>query len=89
MLSINKTLKIKAQGFGVLSKESDNKHFLGILFNSRIFPHVSPKDKELFTVIIGGGVDTEELCDLEYDTLENLVLKRKKKKKSYGFNAVY
>lgn len=67
-------VKNQAQGFGVLSKESDNKHFLGILFNSRIFPHVSPKDKELFTVIIGGSRQ-KELCNLEYDTLENLVLK--------------
>tara|TARA_Y100000589_G_scaffold293032_1_gene297589 strand:- start:47 stop:541 length:495 start_codon:yes stop_codon:yes gene_type:complete len=41
-------------GFGVLSKKSENKSFLGILFNSNIFPHFSPKDKILMTVLSGG-----------------------------------
>ncbi len=66
-------VKNQAQGFGVLSKQSDNKHFLGILFNSRIFPHVSPKNKELFTVIVGGSRQSE-LCSLEKDELEKIVL---------------
>lgn len=69
-----KDIKNQTQGFGVLSKESDKKNFLGILFNSRIFPHVSPKDKELFTVIVGGSRQ-KELCSLEHDALEKIILK--------------
>lgn len=68
-----KDVKNQAQGFGVLSKPSDKKHFLGILFNSRIFPHVSPIDKELFTVIVGGSRQPE-LCSLEKDKLEKIIL---------------
>jgi protoporphyrinogen oxidase len=30
-------------GFGVLAKPRDKLSFLGILFNSRIFPHLLPK----------------------------------------------
>jgi oxygen-dependent protoporphyrinogen oxidase len=67
-------IKNQSQGFGVLTKPSDNKHFLGVLFNSRIFSHVSPKDKELFTVIVGGSRQ-KELCKLEPIDLENIVVK--------------
>ena len=63
----------QSQGFGVLSKASDKKHFLGILFNSRIFSHVSPQEKELFTVIVGGSRQ-KELCQLEPSKLKSLVL---------------
>ena len=68
-----KEIKNQAQGFGVLSKPSDNKHFLGILFNSRIFPHVSPKNQELFTVIVGGSRQSE-LCSIEKGELEKMIL---------------
>ena len=63
----------QSQGFGVLSKASDKKHFLGILFNSRIFSHISPQEKELFTVIVGGSRQ-KELCQLEPSKLKSLVL---------------
>ena len=42
-------------GFGVLTKPRDKLSFLGILFNSRIFPHLSPKKYDLITVMVGGG----------------------------------
>ena len=42
-------------GFGVLAKPSDKLSFLGILFNSRIFPHLSPKKYDLITVMVGGA----------------------------------
>ena len=42
-------------GFGVLAKPSDKLSFLGILFNSRIFPHLSPKKNDLITVMVGGA----------------------------------
>jgi len=68
-----KEVKNQAQGFGVLSKPSDKKNFLGILFNTRIFPHVSPKDKELFTVIVGGSRQPE-LCAMGTDKVEKIIL---------------
>ena len=63
----------QSQGFGVLSKASDKKNFLGILFNSRIFSHVAPQDKELFTVIVGGSRQ-KDLCQIESVKLKSLVL---------------
>ena len=57
-----------------MSKPSDNKHFLGILFNSRIFPHVSSYDQELFTVIVGGDLQSH-LCQLPSQELKSLILK--------------
>ena len=67
-------VKNQSQGFGVLSKVKDKKHFLGILFNSRIFSQVAPPNKELFTVIVGGSRQ-KELCELEPYKLEAIVLK--------------
>ncbi len=64
----------QSPGFGVLTKKSDEKHFLGILFNSRIFPQVSPEEKELFTVIVGGSRQ-KKLCQLKPSKLKSLVLK--------------
>src|SRR5690606_30864281 len=45
----------QAQGFGVLSPEHENAIILGALFNSRIFSHVAPEGRELFTLMIGGA----------------------------------
>lgn len=68
-------VKVKNQtpGFGVLSKPTDNKHFLGLLFNSRIFPHTAPKGKELFTVIVGGSRQPA-LCSMEKEALQQLIV---------------
>jgi len=69
-----KDIKNQSQGFGVLTKSSDKKHFLGILFNSRIFSHTAPKGKELFTVIVGGSKQ-KELCQLKAPELKSIILK--------------
>ena len=69
-----KSIKNPLNGFGVLTKPSDNKSFLGILFNSQIFEHVSPKDKNLYTVIVGGDRQ-KELCELPKKELESIILK--------------
>ena len=69
-----KDIKNQSQGFGVLTKSSDKKHFLGILFNSRIFSHTAPKGKELFTVIVGGSKQ-RELCQLKAPELKSIILK--------------
>ena len=66
-------VKNQKQGFGVLTKPSDKKHFLGILFNNRIFPHVCSNDNELFTVIVGGSKQGN-LCKQAPETLQPLVL---------------
>lgn len=70
---LKNNIKNQTQGFGVLTKPSDNKNFLGILFNSRIFDYVSPKDKELFTVLVGGERQ-KELCELDPQRLKKIVL---------------
>ena len=69
-------------GFGVLTKPSDEKNFLGIIFNSRIFPHVAPHGKDLLTVMIGGARQ-EKLLKLEKEVLFDKVLKDIKKLISY------
>jgi protoporphyrinogen/coproporphyrinogen III oxidase len=63
----------KVPGFGLLTKETDKKHFLGLLFNSRIFPHTAPSKQELFTMIVGGDRQPE-LCKLSREDLEALLL---------------
>jgi oxygen-dependent protoporphyrinogen oxidase len=65
-------IKNKLNGFGILTKPSDKKSFLGILFNSQIFKHVSPKNMALFTVIVGGQRQPE-LCKLPKKELYNLI----------------
>lgn len=64
----------KIPGFGALTKENEKKSFLGLLFNSRIFKHVAPKGKDLFTAIIGGA-RSPELGRMDNDSLKALVLK--------------
>ena len=49
-----KDIKKDINGFGILCYPSDNKSYLGVIFNSKIFPHICPSDCELFTVLIGG-----------------------------------
>ena len=67
------SIRNKDQGFGVLTKPSDLKKYLGVLFSSRTFGHVAPADCELFTVIVGGERQ-RELCDLPVEDLERIVL---------------
>ena len=64
----------QASGFGVLTKPSDQKNYLGILFSSRTFENVAPTDSELFTVLVGGERQ-KELCDLPVEQLETIILR--------------
>lgn len=68
-----KQVKNQSPGFGLLTKATDNKHFLGLLFNSRIFPHTSPEGKELFTLIVGGSRQAY-LCQEEPSKLQKTLL---------------
>ena len=43
------------KGFGLLSKFSEKKSFLGILFSSFIFPNHTPNGMEMLTVLSGGA----------------------------------
>ena len=75
-------IKNDISGFGVLTKPSDNKNFLGIIFNSRIFPHVAPSDKDLITVMVG-GTRQELLLKTDKDLLFDKILRDIRKLISY------
>ena len=48
--------------------------FLGIIFNSRIFPHVAPSDKDLMTVMVG-GTRQEHLLKTDKDLLFDKIVR--------------
>lgn len=49
----------KKKAFGLLSRPEEKVPFLGILFNSRFFPHTAPNEEELLTIICGGEFHPE------------------------------
>lgn len=67
-----KDIKNHINGFGLLTKASDEKSFLGVLFNSEIFDHVSSKESKLFTVIVGGERQSH-LCKLPIEQLKAII----------------
>ncbi len=69
-----KNIGNKVEGFGLLTKKSDKKSYLGILFNSSIFNQLAPKGFELFTVLVGGQRNAN-LCKLDPKLLKGIVLK--------------
>ena len=75
-------IKDDISGFGVLTKPSDNKSFLGIIFNSRIFPHVAPSEMDLMTVMVG-GTRQEELLKTDKDLLFDKIISDIRKLISY------
>ncbi len=83
-----KNIKSKNIGFGVLTKPSDRKSYLGVLFSSQIFNHVSPPDKELYTILIGGERQ-KELCALNKEDLTNIVLNEFKELIRYNGDVTY
>ena len=76
-------IKDDISGFGVLTKPSDNKSFLGIIFNSRIFPHVAPSEKDLMTVMVG-GTRQEQLLKTDKDLLFDRIVSDIRKLISYN-----
>ena len=44
------------------------------MLNSQIFPHTAPKDKELFTLIVGGSRQSE-LCQKKSSELQDILVK--------------
>ena len=67
-----KDIRNQINGFGLLTKKTDNKSYLGVLFNSEIFEHVSDDNTKLFTVIVGGERQAH-LCKKNYDELQNII----------------
>ena len=76
------------KGFGILTKPSDNKNFLGILFSSQIFSHVSPHDTELYTVLVGGERQ-KELCFKESRELNKIIFNELKDLINYKGEILY
>lgn len=66
-------LEIKIDGFGLLTKPQDEKSFLGVLFSSNIFEHVSNNNKFLITVLAGGDRQ-KDLCNESPKSLERQIL---------------
>ena len=66
-------LDIKIDGFGLLTKPQDKKSFLGVLFSSNIFEHVSNNKKFLITVLAGGDRQ-KDLCKESPKSLERQIL---------------
>jgi len=66
-------LDIKIDGFGLLTKPQDKKSFLGVLFSSNIFEHVSNNKKFLITVLAGGDRQ-KDLCKKSPKVLEKVIL---------------
>ena len=66
-------LDVKIDGFGLLTKPQDKKSFLGVLFSSNIFGHVSNNKKFLITVLAGGDRQ-KDLCKKSPKVLEEEIL---------------
>ena len=62
----------KISGFGLLTRKVDNKNFLGVLFNSEIFPNVCSKKNHLITVLLGG--DDQKAVSYTHLTLPTILL---------------
>ncbi len=60
-------------GFGILAKPSDNKNFLGVIFSSKIFPHICSKRHEVYTVMVGGEKQ-KQILKKNKGEIEKLVL---------------
>lgn len=64
-LSVPRTEQLIKDAFGVLCPAGMPDNFLGVMFNSQIFPGMAPPDRHLLTVILGGAqagnaIPTEE-----------------------------
>ena len=60
-------------GFGILTKPSDKKNFLGVIFSSKIFPHICSDKFEVYTVMVGGEKQ-QSILKKDKMNLQKLVL---------------
>jgi oxygen-dependent protoporphyrinogen oxidase len=54
-LSVPRSERLIKDAFGVLFHGGMPDDLLGVMFNSQIFPHVAPPDRNLLTVMVGGA----------------------------------
>ena len=54
-LAVPRSAALIPRAFGVLFPREMPEHFLGVMFNSLIFPHVAPPDKHVLTAVLGGA----------------------------------
>jgi oxygen-dependent protoporphyrinogen oxidase len=64
-LSAPRSHSLIKDAFGMLCPAGMPEHFLGVMFNSQIFPGMAPPDRHLLTVILGGAQAGGEAPDLE------------------------
>jgi oxygen-dependent protoporphyrinogen oxidase len=62
------------EGFGFLVPHAEQKHFLGAICNSAIFPEKAPAGKILFTVFMGGARQEQLFDQLNPETWEQRVV---------------
>lgn len=64
-LAVDRRENLIENAFGVLCPGGMAENFLGVMFNSLIFPHMAPPDRHLLTVIVGGAQARGETPDVE------------------------
>lgn len=69
-----KNIQNYKKGFGLLTKPSDQKSYLGILFSSQIFNHCCPKNKAFYTVLVGGERQ-KEICQKPIKEVQKIIQK--------------
>jgi oxygen-dependent protoporphyrinogen oxidase len=62
-LSVPRTQKLIKDAFGMLCPAGMPENFLGVMFNSQIFPGMAPPDRHLLTVILGGAQASDAVPD--------------------------
>jgi oxygen-dependent protoporphyrinogen oxidase len=64
-LSVPRDQRLIKDAFGVLCPSGMRSNFLGVMFNSQIFPSMAPADKHLLTVILGGAQAGDEAPNID------------------------
>jgi len=73
--SLNKQrVGFNTPAFGLLNRKKEKLPFLGLLFNSRFFPHTSEEpERELITVIAGGSQNPELISQSETEIQSRII----------------
>lgn len=64
-LSVSREETLIRDAFGVLCPGGMPENFLGVMFNSLIFPQMAPPDRHLLTVMVGGAQAGDTVPDTE------------------------
>lgn len=63
-LAVDRREDLIRGAFGLLCPGGMPENFLGVMFNSLIFPHMAPPNRQLLTVIVGGAQAKGEAADV-------------------------